>query len=99
MLVITLIEKFTAGGWLTVLVTSAVIALCFMINRHYAYTRAQLAKEDELFSGKPPEVDEATAPGKPDPSQPTAVLLVGKHRGASTRCCGSTGCFPGTSAT
>lgn len=65
------------------LVTSAVIALCFMINRHYAYTRAQLAKEDALFSGKPPEVDEATAPGKPDPSQPTAVLLVGKHRGAS----------------
>ena len=82
-LVITLVEKFTAGGWLTVLVTSAVIALCFMINRHYAYTRAQLAKEDALFSGAPPEVDEATAPGKPDPSQPTAVLLVGKHRGAS----------------
>ncbi|MGU7773391.1 APC family permease [Burkholderia sp. MR1-5-21] len=82
-LVITLIEKFTAGGWLTVLVTSAVIALCFMINRHYAYTRAQLAKEDALFSGAPPIVDEAKAPGKPDPSQPTAVLLVGKHRGAS----------------
>ncbi|KWB56303.1 amino acid transporter [Burkholderia ubonensis] len=82
-LAITLVEKFTAGGWLTVLVTSAVIALCFMINRHYADTRAQLAKEDALFSGAPPAVDEATAPGKPDPSQPTAVLLVGKHRGAS----------------
>ncbi len=82
-LVITLVEKFTAGGWLTVLVTSAVIALCFMINRHYADTRVQLAREDALFAGPPPAVDEAKAPGKPDPSQPTAVLLVGKHRGAS----------------
>ena len=77
-----------------------VIALCFTINRRYAATRAQLAKEDELFSGKPPEADEATAPGRPDPSQPTAVLLVGKHRGASMRVLlWVTGCFPGTSAT
>jgi hypothetical protein len=48
-LVITLIEKFTAGGWLTVLVTSAVVALCLLIKRHYSDTRAQLAKEDALF--------------------------------------------------
>ncbi|MDN7674825.1 APC family permease [Burkholderia oklahomensis] len=81
-LVITLVEKFTAGGWLTVLVTSAVIAACLLIKRHYSDTRAQLAKEDALFGGAPPAVDDA-APGKPDPAQPTAVLLVGKHRGAS----------------
>ncbi|KVD70694.1 amino acid transporter [Burkholderia sp. ABCPW 14] len=82
-LVITLVEKFTAGGWLTVLVTSAVIAACLLVKRHYSDTRAQLAKEDALFGGAPPAVDDATAPGKPDPAQPTAVLLVGKHRGAS----------------
>ncbi|AOJ71868.1 MULTISPECIES: APC family permease [Burkholderia] len=82
-LVITLVEKFTAGGWLTVLVTSAVIAACLLIHRHYSDTRAQLAKEDALFAGEPPAVDEGAAPGKPDPAQPTAVLLVGKHRGAS----------------
>ncbi|WP_179404523.1 APC family permease [Burkholderia guangdongensis] len=82
-LVITLIEKFTAGGWLTVLVTSAVIVACLLIKRHYVDTRAQLAKEDGLFSGPAPAVDEAQAPGKPDPSLPTAVVLVGKHRGAS----------------
>ncbi|KVU48354.1 hypothetical protein WK70_37470 [Burkholderia cepacia] len=93
----------TGGGYCvatSLLATSAVIALCFTINRRYAYTRTQLAKEDELFSGKPPEVDEATAPGRPDPSQPPAVLLVGKHRGASMRVLlRVTGCFPGTSAT
>lgn len=82
-LVITLIEKFGAGGWLTVLVTSAVVALCFFIKRHYGETRALIAKEDALFAGAPPEIDENAAPAKLDPSLPTAILLVGKHRGAS----------------
>ena len=82
-LVITLVEKFMAGGWLTVVVTSAVVALCFLIRRHYDETRALIAKEDALFAGQPPVVDPATAPATPDPSQPTAILLVGKHRGAS----------------
>jgi amino acid transporter len=82
-LVITLIEKFTAGGWLTVLVTSAVVVLCVLIKRHYGETRAQIAKEDALFAGAAPEVDADAAPEKPDPSLPTAILLVGKHRGAS----------------
>ena len=82
-LVITLVEKFTAGGWLTVLVTSAVIALCFLIRHHYDETRAQIAKEGALFSGETPVVLDTAAPSKPDPSLPTAILLVGKHRGAS----------------
>lgn len=99
-----MIALFPTGGGhrvaTSLLATSTVIALCFTINHRYTYTRAQLAKEDELFSGKPPEVDEAPAPGRPDPSQPTAVLLVGKHRGASMRVLlWVTGCFPGTSAT
>ncbi|RKP44576.1 APC family permease [Trinickia fusca] len=82
-LVITLVEKFTAGGWLTVLVTTAVIVLCLLIKQHYRETRLLIAKEDELFEGPPPMVDESEAPGKPDPALPTAVLLVGRHRGAS----------------
>ncbi len=99
-----MISLFPTGGGYCVAtslcVTSAVIARCFTVNRRYAATRAQLAKEDELFSGKPPEAGEATAPGEPDPSQQPAVLLVGKHRGASMRVLlWVTGCFPGTSAT
>jgi hypothetical protein len=46
-------------------------------------SRAHLGKEDALFAGVTPEVDADSAPAKPDPSLPTAVLLVGKHRGAS----------------
>jgi len=81
-LVITLVEKFTAGGWLTVLVTSIVIALCVMVKRHYMTTRAELARADELFVGSPPLVDPSQV--RPiDPAQPTAIVLVGKHRGVS----------------
>jgi K+ transporter len=34
-LVVTTIEKFSSGGWVTLLVTGAVIVLCFNIRRHY----------------------------------------------------------------
>ncbi|MGO4153568.1 APC family permease [Cupriavidus sp. YAF13] len=81
-LVITLVEKFTAGGWLTVLVTGLVVALCVFIKRHYATTRAELARADALFAGSPPLVD-ASRVRPLDPSLPTAIVLVGKHRGAS----------------
>jgi hypothetical protein len=63
------------------LVTSAVIALCFLVKRHYSTTDTQLAKEDALFADTPPEID-GEALVKPDPRRPTALVLVGKHRGA-----------------
>ncbi|AOY95609.1 amino acid transporter [Cupriavidus sp. USMAA2-4] len=81
-LVITLVEKFGAGGWLTVLVTGLVIALCLGVKRHYTTTRAELARADALFAGSAPLVD-AERVRPLDPAAPTAVLLVGKHRGAS----------------
>ena len=50
-LVITLFEKFMAGGWLTVVVTSAVIGLCLLIKRHYVETRQHLAQADAVYAG------------------------------------------------
>ena len=41
-LVITVIEKFTEGGWLTLVVTAIVVGLCFLIRRHYRSVRARL---------------------------------------------------------
>src|SRR5580704_11235898 len=35
-LIVTVCEKFTAGGWLTLVVTSILVSLCFSIRRHYA---------------------------------------------------------------
>ena len=81
-LVITLFEKFMAGGWLTVVVTSAVIGLCLLIKRHYVETRKNLAQADAVYAGDP-ELTSFDAPLSIDPSQPTAIVLVGRHRGVS----------------
>jgi len=81
-LVVTLYEKFADGGWLTVLITGGVIALCFLIRRHYTETREELAKADAIFSGSELQGDPVALPAI-DHTLPTAIVLVGKHRGAS----------------
>lgn len=42
-LVITVLEKFKEGGWITLLCTGAVIGLCFVIRGHYRRVRYRLA--------------------------------------------------------
>jgi len=79
-LAVSLVEKFADGGWETVLITSLVIGICLAIRGHYDATRAQLRKTDQLFEAKLAWDDSQPAP-RFDPSQPTAVLFVGKHRG------------------
>ena len=79
-LAVTVVEKFTEGGWLTVVITSAVIALCFLIRHHYDEVRKQLRKIDDLFASKPEWDGTLTAP-RLDPSLPAAVFLVGQNRG------------------
>jgi amino acid transporter len=79
-LVVTIVEKFTEGGWLTLAVTSGVVALGIAIRRHYVYTARELAKADALFATAMPN-------GKPkaelacDISLPTAVFMVGRSLG------------------
>lgn len=50
---ITLFEKFTEGGWLTLVITSLFIALCYLIKRHYLKVRMQLAELDTIVSQIP----------------------------------------------
>lgn len=85
-LLTTLIEKFSAGGYKTVIITSMVICLGLYIRRHYDQTYARMnAIEDELGSamfatpGKAP----AEKP-KMDPREPTAVFLVGDSAASGT---------------
>ena len=49
-LVITTIEKFPVGGWLTLLITSSVIALCFLTKSHYNKVRGGVRELDELLN-------------------------------------------------
>ena len=79
-LVVTTVEKFMEGGWMTILITLLVIAVFLLIHRHYEETRVQLRKVDELYSGQKALEPEAPPP-QLDPSLPTAVFLSGKNRG------------------
>ena len=79
----TTYEKFAEGGWVTVVITLAVIGLCFVIRRHYRTVNAEL---DKLYHelGDLPHTTPAHPPaavGQVDPQKPTAAVLVGSYGG------------------
>jgi hypothetical protein len=76
---VTLIEKFGEGGWVTVLITSLVIAICLAIHRHYDWVKERLKEVDEIFSAAP--CPKCESPPPLDPDAPTAVFIVGSSRG------------------
>jgi hypothetical protein len=45
-LVITIIEKFAEGGWVTMLVTTILVVACFLVKRHYRLVVSALRKLD-----------------------------------------------------
>jgi len=78
-LVVTCVEKFHDGGWVTITVTGTLIALCFLIQRHYrsvAMRVAQLQRDLKI-----PDKAQAPAPPPFDPSKPIAAILVGGYSG------------------
>ncbi len=78
-LVITVWQKFFLGGYMTLIVTGAVIALCFVIRRHYSTVATKLGKLYERLAHLPPVENPAT--GEPDDQEPVAVVLVGGFGG------------------
>jgi len=79
-LLVTLYEKFSAGGWITVVITTLVITLCFVIRRHYRAVNAQLDRLYQELDDLP--LPSAPAPAvSPDPKQPMAAILVGAYGG------------------
>jgi amino acid transporter len=78
-LVITVIEKFAEGGWITVGITAAVLAGAFVVERHY---RRMERRIDDLHRelGDLPTRSAETAP-RPFGPGPTAAVLVGSYGG------------------
>jgi amino acid transporter len=78
-LVVTVIEKFFDGGWVTILITAVVIALCLAIKAHYIDTKEKIRLVDEVFASQPfgPHVGRV----EPIPDESTAVFIVGSSRG------------------
>ena len=73
-LAVTTWEKFEEGGWITLVVTGTFVLVCMLIRMHY---RTVQAKMDQLGAelGVLPDTPAPLLP-PPDPSQPTAGVLV-----------------------
>jgi amino acid transporter len=91
-LIVTVFEKFTAGGWLTLVVTGVLVAVCFGIKRHYGRVVAAIRRLDVELTDPLPNLDSVVKPsvasvqgGSPpatiDPRQPVAALFVGGYGG------------------
>ncbi|MHB8930850.1 MAG: APC family permease [Melioribacteraceae bacterium] len=78
-LIITIFEKFLEGGWLTLIITSFVIVLCYIIRKHYNEIQQDKKKFDELLTSIPTYGEENTDPV--DPKQMTAIQLVSGYNG------------------
>jgi hypothetical protein len=82
-LIATVLLKFNEGGWLTLVITGSLVALTFLIKRHYKNTRKLLQRLDTLLTETIPAAlpkklaDAEAAPHlSASSSEKTAVVLV-----------------------
>ena len=78
-LVVTVIEKFNEGGWMTILITALVIAVCLVVRMHYRETKDKIRMVDRVFADQP--FGTHVGPVEPNPEEQTAVFIVGNSRG------------------
>jgi amino acid transporter len=78
-LVITIFEKFTEGGWMTLVITAVVIAICYLIRRHYLKVQQAFSQLDESLLHLPTTGPPNTA--RPELNAPTAIQLVSGYSG------------------
>src|SRR5262245_19856052 len=74
-LVVSVFEKFSEGGWITLVITAAVIGLCRFIQRHYRQAYQSLRRLDEILLEMPPPDTLAITPTRTS-NAPTAVFFV-----------------------
>lgn len=76
---VSVYEKFHEGGWITLVTTTLLIGVCFRIRGYYLKALRSLKRLDDVMNMLPanPPVKEIAL----DPTQPTAVLMVGGYGG------------------
>ena len=75
-LMVTVIIKFAEGGWVTVLVTSGFIFLCYAVRSHYDQVQGALRRLDETLINIPFQPDLKTPVPAKDAAAPTAVVIT-----------------------
>ncbi|GFO60621.1 amino acid transporter [Geomonas silvestris] len=78
-LVVTTVEKFMEGGWLTLLITSLVIGVCYLIKGHYQKVRQGMSQLDEALLDFP--TSGPVNREEPGRNEPTAIQLVSAYSG------------------
>jgi hypothetical protein len=86
-LVVTTIEKFSHGGWVTLVVTGAVIALCFRIRRHYDKVSGKVRRLYSTLLEFPRSPDADHRRVEPRRQEPVAAVLVGDYGGVGLHTC------------
>lgn len=78
-LCVTIYEKFSEGGYVTLAVTGLLVAVCFGSRRYYRGVVRRLKRLDATLGS----VTTTGTPNfaEPDPNQPTAAILVGGYGG------------------
>ena len=79
-LIVTVFEKFTRGGWLTLVITSVVILLCYLIKGHYNRVRNGVRELDDMLVAIPHHGGAYNA-DPTDPKEMTAIQLVSGYSG------------------
>jgi hypothetical protein len=81
-LTITTFEKFSEGGWITVVITTLLILLCFAIHRHYQSVRNSLRRMDDILTTVPGTGTSGDVTPSPlAPELPAAVISVSGFSG------------------
>jgi amino acid transporter len=80
-LIITIYEKLEQGGWLTLIITLALVIVCYLIHRHYKSIKKAMRKFDEILL-----LSSIHLVGHPNtkpvnPKHMTAVILVTGYSG------------------
>ena len=78
-LTVVIIEKFAQGAWMTLVITSLLVAFCFWVRRHYERVKTSLKQLEETIGEGTPH--SAEPPPSLNRKLPTAVLLVGRYDG------------------
>ncbi len=78
-LIIIIFEKFKEGGWLTIVITTSLVAMCFLIRGHYSSVAASVREADAILTNLP--ASKNTPGNEIEPGKPVAVLLVSGYGG------------------
>jgi len=79
-LAVTVMIKFREGGWVTLLITGCLLALCYLIRGHYRRVRKGARSLDDILMGMYLEGSKINT-DPPDANDMTAILLVSGYGG------------------